>query len=163
MIATDLSKQLALDADPKAILEIDFTGNLSRKNNLCWIINNNTTIFLVFEEAKETILNFSQGTVKVFWIHFTLIKYQYKKTQYNTLNVQLSHSQLNKLNLAIKNGTEVTLKVLSNNHGNSNDGNNFLHKLLLTNTQVLRFRKAFANGSSTNIKLSKTQLHKIGK
>ena len=46
--------------------------------------------------------------------------------------------------------------------GHSNDENNFLHKLLLTNKQVSKFRKAFTNGSSANIKLSKTQLHKTG-
>ena len=46
--------------------------------------------------------------------------------------------------------------------GDSNDENNFPHKLLLINTQVSKLRKAFANGSSANIKLSKTQLHKIG-
>ena len=46
--------------------------------------------------------------------------------------------------------------------GKSNDEHNFPHKLLLTNTQISRLRKAFANGSSANIKLSKTQLHKIG-
>ena len=44
----------------------------------------------------------------------------------------------------------------------SNEENNFLHKLLLTNTQVSKLRKAFANNSSANIKLSKTQLHKTG-
>ena len=42
------------------------------------------------------------------------------------------------------------------------DENNFPHKLLSTNTQVSRLLKAFANGSSANIRLSKTQLHKIG-
>ena len=46
--------------------------------------------------------------------------------------------------------------------GGSNDENNFLHKLLLTKTQVLKLRKAFANNSLANIKSSKTQLHKIG-
>ena len=46
--------------------------------------------------------------------------------------------------------------------GDSNDENNFPHKLLLTNTQVSRLRKVFSNGSSANIKLSKTHLHKIG-
>ena len=46
---------------------------------------------------------------------------------------------------------------------NSNDENNFPHELLLTNIQVLKTCRAFANGSSANIKLSKTQLHKIGK
>ena len=46
--------------------------------------------------------------------------------------------------------------------GELNDENNFPHKLLLTNTQFSKLRKAFANGSSANIKLSKTQLHKVG-
>ena len=46
--------------------------------------------------------------------------------------------------------------------GDSNDENNFPHKLLLTNTQVSKICNIFANGSSANIKLSKTQLHKIG-
>ena len=77
------------------------------------------------------------------------------------LNVQLSISQLNKFISAIKNGTGVTLNLSSNMVGDSNDKNNFPHELLLTNTQVSRFRKSFANNSSANIKLSKTQLHKI--
>ena len=54
------------------------------------------------------------------------------------------------------------MKFSSNVAGDSNDENNFPHKLLLTNTQVSKICKAFANGSSANIKLSKTQLHKIG-
>ena len=83
-------------------------------------------------------------------------------TQYNTLSVKLSKWQLNKLKLGIKIGTEVTLKISSNVVTDSNDENNFPHKLLLTNTQVSKIRKAFANGSLANIKLSKTQLHKIG-
>ena len=91
-------------------------------------------------------------------------------TQYNTLNVKLSNSQLNKLKSGIKNNAEVTLKISSNVIGDSNDENNFLHKLLLTNTQVSRLCKAFANNSSANIKFPKTQkighlggfLHKIG-
>ena len=83
-------------------------------------------------------------------------------SQYDTLNLKLSNLQLNKLKYGIKNNTKVTLKSSSNVVGNSNDENNFPHKLLLTNTQVSKLRKAFANGSSANIKLSKTQLHKIG-
>ena len=83
-------------------------------------------------------------------------------TQYHTLNVKLSNSQLNKLKPAIKNSTEVTFKLSSNIVGDSNNENNFLHKLLLTNTLVSKLCKAFANGSSANIKLSKTQLHRIG-
>ena len=50
------------------------------------------------------------------------------------LNVKLSNSQLNKLKSAIKNGFEVTLNLSSNIAADSNDENNFLHKLLLTNT-----------------------------
>ena len=70
--------------------------------------------------------------------------------------------QINKKS-GIKNSTEVTLKHSSNVVGDSNDKNNFSHKLLLTNTQVSRLRKAFLNRSSANIKLLTTQLDKIGK
>ena len=57
MIAIDLSKQQALDADPRVIQEINFKSNLDRDGN--------TTMFFIIEESKETVLNFSQGTVKV--------------------------------------------------------------------------------------------------
>ena len=83
-----------------------FTGNLDG--------NNNILMFFIIKEAKETIKDFSQGTVKT--------------------------------NLA----------------DDSNDENNFPHKFLLTNTEVSKLRKAFANNSSANIKLSKAQLHKVG-
>ena len=82
-------------------------------------------------------------------------------TQYNTLNLKLSHSQLYKLKCGIKHGTEVTLNLLSNLIRNSNDETNFSHKLLLTNTQASETCKAFANGLSANIKFSKTQLSTI--
>ena len=62
---------------------------------------------------------------------------------------------------AIKNITEITLNLSSNIAGDSNNERNFPHKLLLTNTQVSKLCKSFANNSSANIKLSKTQLHKI--
>ena len=81
-------------------------------------------------------------------------------TQYNTLNVKLSSSQLTKLNSVTKDGTKAALNLSSNVVGDSVDENNFPHKLLLTNTQVSQNRKAFANGSSVNIKLSRTQLYK---
>ena len=77
-------------------------------------------------------------------------------TQYNSLNVKLSNSQLNKLKTAIKNETEVVLRISSNMTGDSET--NFPHKLLLTNRQTGNLRKAFANYLSTDIKLSKTQL-----
>ena len=81
--------------------------------------------------------------------------------QYNTLNVKLSNSRINKLKSAIENGAEVNSNLSSNLIWSSNDETNFLHKLLLTNTQVSKIRKAFANGSSANIKFSKTWLSKI--
>ena len=56
MIVIDLSKQQGLDADPKAIQQINFTGNLE----------NQSTIFFIIEEGKETVLDFSQGTAKLF-------------------------------------------------------------------------------------------------
>ena len=84
-------------------------------------------------------------------------------TQYNSLNVKLSNSQLNKLKSAIKNGTDVILRLSSNMIGNSDNETNFPHKLLLTNRQVANLCKAFANHTSTDIKLSKTQLTKIQK
>ena len=80
-------------------------------------------------------------------------------TQYNSLNVKLSNSQLNKFKSAIKNETEVVLRLSSNMIGDNET--NFPHKLLLTNRQVSNLRKAFANNSSIDIKLSKTQLSKM--
>ena len=56
----------------------------------------------------------------------------------------------------------MALKISLNIVGDSNNENSFPHKLLVTNTQVSKLRKAFPNSSSANIKLSKTQLHKIG-
>ena len=73
-------------------------------------------------------------------------------TQYNTLNVKLSNRKRNKLKSAIKNGTEVNLTPSSNLIENCNDETNFLYKFLLTHTQVQKILKAFANGSSANIK-----------
>ena len=63
MIAVDLSKQQALDADPKAIQQINFTANLDRAGN--------TRLYFILEEAKETVFEFSKGTVKVLWAQFS--------------------------------------------------------------------------------------------
>ena len=57
MIAVDLSKQQALDADPKAIQQINFTANLDRAVN--------TRFYFILEEAIETVFEFWQGTVKI--------------------------------------------------------------------------------------------------
>ena len=74
-------------------------------------------------------------------------------TQYSSLNVKLSNSQLSKLKSAIKNETDVVLRISSNMVGNSNDNTNFSHELLLTNRQVANIRKTFAKNRSTDIKL----------
>ena len=78
---------------------------------------------------------------------------------YNSLNVKLSNLQFNILKSAIKNETEVVLRLLSNMIGNNET--NFPHKLLLTDRQVSSLRKSFASPSSADIKLSKIQLSKI--
>ena len=57
MSAIDLSRQQVLDADPRAIQQINFTANLDRAGN--------TTMFFLTEETKEAVLDFSQGTIKV--------------------------------------------------------------------------------------------------
>ena len=71
-------------------------------------------------------------------------------TQYNSLKVKLSNSQLNKLKSAIKNESEVALRLSSNMVGDYQT--NFPHKLLLTNRQVANLCKVFANKSSTDNK-----------
>ena len=83
----------------------------------------------------------------------------YKITKYNSLIVKLSNSQLNKLKSTIKNESELVLR-LSPNMIDDNE-TNFPHELLLTNRQVANICIAFANHSSTDIKLSKSQLSKM--
>ena len=90
MIAIDSSKQQALDADTKVVQQTNFTTSLEPDRD--------TAMFFIIEEAIKTILDFPQGTVEVFL--FTLIWYQYKMTQYDTLNVNLFDLQLNKLKSA---------------------------------------------------------------
>ena len=63
-------------------------------------------------------------------------------TRYNSLNIQLSNSQLNKLKPPIKNKTDVILRLSSNMIGNSDDETNFPHTLFLTNRQVANIRRA---------------------
>ena len=65
MVAIELSKQQIVDADPKAIQQIGFTGNLK----IVW----NTTTFFIFKKVVENVLDLPQGTVKRLWIYFTLM------------------------------------------------------------------------------------------
>ena len=64
---------------------------------------------------------------------YTCVYNTYKMTQYNSLNVKLSNSQLNKLKLSIKNEADVVLRISLSMVGNSNGKTNFPHELLLTN------------------------------
>ena len=99
MKATCLRKQQELDPDPKAIQQINFTANLDRDENKKSIP--------LLKKQKKPILDFSQKTAKEFWTYFNLVKYHYKTTEYNTLNVKLYNSHLNKLQSWTKNGTGV--------------------------------------------------------
>ena len=98
MVATDLSKQQALDADPRAIKQINFIRNIAQQ----------ATIFLITEDVKDSYRFFTRNCKR-------------------TLNLKLSNSQLNRLKLGIKNVTEVTLKISSNIDGDFNDENNSPH------------------------------------
>ena len=62
MVAIDVSKQQALDANAKAMQQINSTKNLDQDGN--------KTMFFTIKEAKETISDFSQGTVRVWQIFF---------------------------------------------------------------------------------------------
>ena len=117
-------------------------------------------MLFIIEEAKETALDLLQEIVKVLLMCYWII-YHFINTKWLNIIVKLSSSQFNKLKSAIKDETEVLLRSSSNMIGNSDNETNFSHKLLLTNGQVANLPKAFANNSSTNIKLSKTQLSKM--
>ena len=80
-------------------------------------------------------------------------------TQYNSFNVRLLNSQLDKLKSAIKNETEIVLRLSSNMVGD--DETNFPHKLLLINRQVANLRIVLENCLSTDITLSKAQISKM--
>ena len=79
-------------------------------------------------------------------------------TQYNSVNIKLPNSQLDKLKSAIKNKTAVTSRLSSNMTYDSND---FPHKLFLTDRKVLKHHKSLINNLSTYIKLSKLQISNI--
>ena len=115
-------------------------------------------MFFIIEKTKETRLDFSKVIVKVFRIYFALIQYLYKMTQYNTLNVKLANSQLNKLKSEINNGTEVVLNFSSNVI--------ILIMRLIFHINKLKhkfhgFIKILAMVHQLNIKLSKIQLPKL--
>ena len=104
LIAIDWSKQQKVGADPNAMQQFNFTGNLEEAN---------TIMFFIIEEAKEPTLDFSKGPETILWFFFFLTWYQYKMTNYNTLNINFSNSQLYTLKPGIINDTGVTLNLSS--------------------------------------------------
>ena len=70
------------------------------------------TIFFIIGEVKETILDFSQRSVRVSQIYLAFILYKYKMTQYNSLNVKFHNLHLNNWESGIKNNTQVRLKLI---------------------------------------------------
>ena len=115
-------------AAPKAKQQINSTKNVEQQ----------ATIFSIIEEGKEFQI-FDKELEKYSNFYFLLLD---KMTEYNTLNVKLSNFQLNKLKAGIKVNTEVTLETSSNIVGEYKD-ENVSDRLLLTNTQVSKLRKAF--------------------
>ena len=77
--------------------------------------------------------------------------------EYNTVNVKLSNSQLNKLKSVVKKKQGTTLRM----NARMFNGNNLPHELLLTTRQTTKLRNAIENNMSTDIKLSKAQISKI--
>ena len=119
------SKQHALDADPKVIQQINFTTNLDREDG--------AKIFFILEKVKKYIYlglftRNCKNIVNVLFNKLSLSNMKWLNTQYNSLNVKLSDSQLNKLKSTTKNYTEVVLRLSSNMIDNSNDETNFPHK-----------------------------------
>ena len=127
LIAADLSKQKALDADSRAIQQIIFTGRA----------NSDAMIYYILKQSKETILQFSKGTTKVLWI--------IQMVEYSKDNVKLSDKQLKKLKPAVKNKTETALRMILRMF----DGNDSPHQVLLTTRQKTKLRNAFNNNMST--------------
>ena len=76
-------------------------------------------------------------SINLFYFNLTSVQ----NDSIKTLNVNVPNLQINKLKLGKNNGTELTLKISSNIVGDSNDENNYQHKLLLINTQVFKLRK----------------------
>ena len=127
LIAADLSKQKALDADSRAIQQIIFTGRA----------NSDAMIYYILKQSKETILQFSKGRTKVLWI--------IQMVEYSKVNVKLSDKQLKKLKTAVKNKTGTTLRMILKMF----NGNDPPHEVLLTTRQKAKPRNAFNNNMST--------------
>ena len=113
-------------------------------------------MFFIIKEAKETLLDFSQRSLKVLFF-FSFNIYQYKTARIYNLNVKLCNPELKKLKSAIKIDSYESFVLSAIMVGESNDETNFVHILLANNRQVPKLRKVFTNNLLGNAKLSKTQ------
>ena len=110
MIAINLSKQQVLDSDPRAIQQTNFTANLDRDGN--------TRFYFILEEAKKNCFGLFTRDCKSFMsaillnIKYSLILINIKMTQYNSLNVNVSISQLNEFKSAIKKWNWSSFKII---------------------------------------------------
>ena len=142
-------KQNALNVSLKAMRQINFTENLH------WA--GNATMFFIIKEAKETLLDFSQRSLKVLFFFSSFNIYQYKTARIYNLNFKLCNPELKKLKSAIKIDSYESFVLSAIMVGESNDETNFVHILLANNRQVPKLRKVFTNNLLGNAKLSKTQ------
>ena len=134
-----MSKQKALDADPRAIQQIVFQGVAGGTDGT------KIRLYTLLEKLKERLLEFYKGAAKILWV--------IKMVEYNKVNDKLSDSQLNKMKSSTKNQTGVTLRM----NIKTFNGNNLPHELLLTTRQKTKLRNAFRNNVLTDIKLSRAQ------
>ena len=139
VITVYLSKQKELDADSRAIQQIEFYE----------ILKTNSQVWAVLEKSKETMLHFYKGTAKVLWI--------IQMFEYSKVNVKSLDRQLEQLKTAAKDKTGATLRMSLK----MLDGNDLPHELLLTTRQKTKLRNAFNNNMSTDLTLSKAQISKI--
>ena len=109
---------------------------------------------MMINQKIQQCFSFFFHKINIFWV-----KYQYKITQYNNINLKLLVSQLEKLKSVTENATGVTLRLSKVTI--YNDKTNFPQKLLLTDRQTSNICRSFANNSAINVKFSKTFISTI--
>ena len=141
-----MSRQKELHADPKAIQQIEFVGQLKNPDNE--IVANGFIFVLTILEKNQ------RNEIKIFSRKCNSI---IKTTNYEGVRVKLPNTQLNKLKSAAKNKTWAISKINKKNFQDEE----FPHELFLRTRQTTKIRNAFANKMSTDIKLSMAQISKI--
>ena len=140
IIACDLSRQKALDPNPKIALQLE----------IVFMLGDYSQILTILEKSKKTDLQFSKGATKVLYVIIKMV-------EYNKINTKLSNVQLNKLKTAVKNNEGTTLRLGAKNFSKSE----LPYELFLTIRQINKLKNKISNNMSADVKLSKTQLNKI--